>query len=118
MEKQKQTKESPSSGKATKRIAIIRIRGDVHMWKEIRDTLRHLNLSVVNNCVVIDDRGEYKGMIDKVKDYVTWGEIDSKTEKEKPVTIKNRIIRIVKKQNMTDIKVRRVGDKIRFWKES
>jgi large subunit ribosomal protein L30 len=79
MEKQKQIKESTSPGKATKRIAMVRIRGDVHMWKEIKDTLRHLNLEVVNNCAVIDDRGEYTGMITKVKDYITWGEIDAKT---------------------------------------
>ena len=46
------------------------------------------------------------------------GEIDAKTEKEKPASIKNRIIRIAKAHNMSSIKVRRVGDKIMFWKES
>ena len=44
-------------------------------------------------------------------------EIDAKTEKEKPASIKNRIFRIKKSMNMTDIEVRRVGDKVMFWKE-
>jgi len=45
------------------------------------------------------------------------GEIDSKTEKEKPASIKNRILRIKKSLNMNDLQVKRVGDKVLFWKE-
>jgi hypothetical protein len=44
-------------------------------------------------------------------------EIDSKTEKEKPATIKNRILRLKKSLNMNDLEVRRVGDKVAFWRE-
>ena len=44
-------------------------------------------------------------------------EIDAKTEKEKPASIKNRILRIKKSLNMTDLGVRRVGDKVMFWRE-
>ena len=46
------------------------------------------------------------------------GQIDAKDEGEKPASIKNRIVRIAKAQNMSNIKVRRLGDKIMFWKES
>ncbi|MBU4256341.1 MAG: 50S ribosomal protein L30, partial [Thermoplasmatales archaeon] len=45
----------------------------------IKDTLKMLNLTKVNHCVFIPETKEYKGMLQKVKDYVTWGEIDSDT---------------------------------------
>jgi hypothetical protein len=45
------------------------------------------------------------------------GKIGAKKEKEKPQTIKNRLIRIGKSLNMTDLKVRRVGDIVSFWRE-
>ena len=44
-------------------------------------------------------------------------EIDAKTEKEKPASIKNRILRLKKSLNMNDLQVRRVGDKVMFWRE-
>lgn len=59
-----------------KRIAVIRVRGKVHVRGSIEDTMKLLNLTRINHCVVIDNRDQYKGMIKKVKDYVTWGEID------------------------------------------
>jgi large subunit ribosomal protein L30 len=34
-----------------------------------------LGLARVNHCVVVDDSSSYKGMLQKVKDFVTWGEI-------------------------------------------
>lgn len=60
----------------SKRIAVIRVRGKVHVRGSIEDTMKLLNLTRVNHCVVIDNRDQYKGMIKKVKDYVTWGEIN------------------------------------------
>lgn len=59
-----------------KRIALIRVRGKVHVRESIEDTMKLLNLTRANHCVVIDDRPQYKGMITKVNDYVTWGEIN------------------------------------------
>lgn len=58
-----------------KRIAIVRVRGKVHVRKGIEDTMSFLNLTRVNHCVVVDNREEYLGMLKKVNDYVTWGEI-------------------------------------------
>jgi large subunit ribosomal protein L30 len=84
MEKQNKSS-SKKAGKAAvekKRLALIRIRGKVHLRGNIGDTLELLNLSTVNSCVVIDNRPEYKGMINKVNDYVTWGEVDAATFKE------------------------------------
>jgi large subunit ribosomal protein L30 len=60
-------------------FAVIRIRGRVGVRKEIEDTLKMLRLNAVNNCIVVPENPDYKGMIEKVKDFVTWGEIDFET---------------------------------------
>ncbi len=44
-------------------------------------------------------------------------EIDAKTEKEKPQTIRNRILRLKTSLEMTNLKVKRVGDIVMFWLE-
>ncbi|MCD4666370.1 50S ribosomal protein L30 [archaeon] len=64
-----------------KKIAIIRIRGKIGLKKGIKDTLNLLRLFNKHTCVVVDGNENYSGMIKKVKDYVTWGEIDSETFK-------------------------------------
>lgn len=80
MEKPKKQSKPKAAKENTekKRLALIRVRGKVHLAGEIADALAHLNLKDINSCVVIDDRPQYKGMIQQVKDYVTWGEIDAK----------------------------------------
>lgn len=57
------------------RVAVVRVRGNIGVRRDIRDTLKMLNLTRVNHCVFIDTRPTYKGMLQKVKDYVTWGEV-------------------------------------------
>tara|TARA_Y100000310_G_C20690729_1_gene822017 strand:- start:1257 stop:1730 length:474 start_codon:yes stop_codon:yes gene_type:complete len=65
-----------------KRIAIIRIRGKQKMKSEVADTLKMLRLYRQNGCVVVPSKPTYLGMINKAKDYITWGEIDEETFKE------------------------------------
>ncbi|MBT4174944.1 50S ribosomal protein L30 [archaeon] len=65
-----------------KRIAIIRIRGKQKMKSEVSDTLKMLRLYKQNGCVVVPSKATYLGMINKAKDYITWGEIDEETFKE------------------------------------
>ncbi len=67
-----------SGKKEQSKIAVIRIRGDVDVRRDIRETLRMLHLRRVNWAIVVDLTPAYKGMINKVKDFVTWGEIDDK----------------------------------------
>src|SRR3989338_991408 len=64
----------PKTAKSVK-IAIIRVRGKVRVKSDIEDTMRLLSLTRVNHCVVVDDTPQTNGMIKKIKDYVTWGEI-------------------------------------------
>jgi len=65
----------------SKQIAIIRVRGDLKKSQEVRDTLQMLKLYKKNSCVVVKNTDGYVGMLKKVKDVVTWGEIDKETFK-------------------------------------
>jgi len=59
--------------------AVVRIRGGVKTRKEIKDTMDMLRLTRVNHCVIVRKDPKMDGMIKKVKDFVTWGEINDKT---------------------------------------
>ncbi|MDD5253611.1 MAG: 50S ribosomal protein L30 [Candidatus Nanoarchaeia archaeon] len=65
-----------------KRIAIVRVRSSVETRKDVNDTMKMLRLYKTNTCVIVKNTPEVNGMIAKVKDYVTWGEIDTQTMKE------------------------------------
>ena len=60
-------------------IAVIRMRGTVKIKNDIRDTLAMLRLNRVNHCVLVRETPQYLGMLQKTKDYVTWGPIDRGT---------------------------------------
>jgi len=60
-------------------FAVIRIRGSAGKRKEIEDTLEILKLKKPNNCVIIPETKVYLGMLQKVKNLITWGRIDKKT---------------------------------------
>jgi large subunit ribosomal protein L30 len=64
-----------------KRIAVVRIRGGINVRGTIKDTMSMLKLYRQNYCVVVNGSASTKGMIDKIKDYVAWGEIDDETFK-------------------------------------
>lgn len=66
---------------ATK-IAVILVRGKVNLNEKLKDTLNMLNLPRKNSCIIIENTPTNMGMIKKVKDYITWGEIDEETYKE------------------------------------
>ena len=57
------------------RIAVIRVRGKANVNKEIKKTLEMLRLKAQNHCVIIKDTPAYLGMLQKAKDYITWGSI-------------------------------------------
>ncbi|ACX72077.1 MAG: 50S ribosomal protein L30 [Methanococci archaeon] len=59
--------------------AVVRIRGRIGVRRDIADTLKMLRLNKVNHCVIVPETETFKGMIQKVKDYVTYGEIDKDT---------------------------------------
>jgi len=59
--------------------AIIRLRGIPDTPYDIEYTLRLLRLVRKHHCVLYPDKPSIKGMLHKVKDWVTWGEIDRDT---------------------------------------
>ncbi|MBI2137711.1 uL30 family ribosomal protein [Candidatus Woesearchaeota archaeon] len=60
-------------------IAIVRVRGIIGTSNAVEDTLRMLHLFRKNYCTVIEDTPRNRGMVLKVKDFVTWGVLDDKT---------------------------------------
>ncbi|NIP41112.1 MAG: 50S ribosomal protein L30 [Candidatus Aenigmarchaeota archaeon] len=71
--------------------AVVRVRGGVNVRKELKDTLRMLRLTRINHCVLFRKDPKIEGMIKKVKDFVTWGEISDKVL-EKLVSQRGRML--------------------------
>lgn len=65
-----------------KKIAVIRVRGHLKISKKIIDTLDMLRLHNNNYCVIINDTPQNMGMIKKLRDFVTYGEIEEELLKE------------------------------------
>ncbi|MGC9059277.1 MAG: 50S ribosomal protein L30 [Candidatus Aenigmatarchaeota archaeon] len=59
--------------------AVIRIRGTVGVPKRIEDTLKLLRLKTLYSCNIVPENDSYRGMLEKVKDFVTYGEIERET---------------------------------------
>lgn len=63
------------------KLALIRIRGLCKVKSTISDTLDMFGLSKKHSCVVLEDSPSVKGMIKKIENYVTWGEISDEALK-------------------------------------
>ena len=55
---------------------VVRARSDVKVERSIRETMGYMNLTRVNHAVIIPDNAQYRGMLQKAKDYITWGQAD------------------------------------------
>ena len=76
------TTKTKNKEQSIKKIVVIRVRGKIHLTHKLRKTFEMLNLYNKNGCVVIDSKPSLMGMVKKVKDYVTWGEITEENYKE------------------------------------
>lgn len=65
--------------KDAKCLAVVRVRGTINVRKDIQDTLRMLNLTGNCHATLIDNRPSYLGMLQKVQNHVTWGEVSKET---------------------------------------
>lgn len=70
-------------------ILLVRLRSDVNVTKRVRDTLGYLNLTRVNHATIVPDTPEYHGMVNKVRDHITFGTVDAQTV-EKLLTERGR----------------------------
>jgi len=59
--------------------AIVQLRGEVNINRDIRDTLEMLNLGRVNHATFVPEEPTYTGMITKVNDFVAHGEPSAET---------------------------------------
>lgn len=62
-----------------KSLVVVRIRGTVSAQREARETLELLHLTHTNHAVIVDSRPAYKGMLQRVNAYVTYGEPTAET---------------------------------------
>ncbi|MBI2545342.1 MAG: 50S ribosomal protein L30 [Candidatus Aenigmarchaeota archaeon] len=60
-------------------LAVVRIKGIVGMSHHVKDTLKMLRLDTTNSCSIIPETKIYRGMIQVIKDHVTFGEVDKET---------------------------------------
>lgn len=78
---EKKTEERKHEPKGKGMVAVILIRGILGVTQNIIDTMDILRLRRKNVCVIIESTPSNMGMVNKVKDYVTWGEVDDSTVK-------------------------------------
>lgn len=64
------------------KVAIVQVRGGIGMNGKVKETLKFLGLHRKNSCAIVDPNDSVKGMILKIKDYVTWGEVSQEVVKE------------------------------------
>ena len=79
-------------------ICVIRIHGRVGLRKEVVNSLNRLRLRKKYSCIVINPTKEQTGMINKLRDFVAFGEINEKTF-EKLIEKRGQIIDKKKKIN-------------------
>ena len=56
---------------------VIRVRGTTGVIQNIADTLDMLRLNRISHAVLVEENPSYEGMLQKAKDYITWGEVDA-----------------------------------------
>ena len=80
--------------KNEKLLAVIRISGMVKVKKDIKETLNRLRLRRKYSCVLVNSNKNIEGMLEKVKFYTAYGEINKETLekliKEKAESVEGR----------------------------
>jgi len=91
------------------KLAVIRITGKTDLNKKIKSTLDMMRLYKKNTCVILENNPSNMGMVNRLKDYATWGEIDQETfkmlvkKRAKAVGIKKDVEYILKEKLNTDL---------------
>jgi len=71
-----------SKQESSHKIAAILVRGTIGIKIVFKDTLKMLNLRKRNSCVILEKTPSNTGMLNKVKDFITYGEINDATLQE------------------------------------
>lgn len=57
----------------------IRVRGSIHAKHDLVQTLEELRLNRPNHATIVPEDPSYRGMLDKVQGYITWGQVSNET---------------------------------------
>jgi large subunit ribosomal protein L30 len=60
-------------------LAVVKVRGTIRAQRETRETLDMLRIGRTNHAVLVDNRPAVMGMLKRVQNYVTWGEVSKET---------------------------------------
>ncbi|MBM4400643.1 MAG: 50S ribosomal protein L30 [Crenarchaeota archaeon] len=95
--------------KADKRkcLAVVKVRGTIRAQREARETLDMLRLARSNHAVLVDNRPSYMGMLYRVQNYVTWGEVS----KENVAMLLKKRGRLAGGKKLTDEYAQKIGYK-------
>jgi len=63
-------------------IALVRIKGRVGLSRDINETLDRLRLRKKYTCVIIEGTPEQTGMLERIQDFVAYGDITEDTLKQ------------------------------------
>lgn len=88
-------------------LVVVKITGTIRAQKEARETLQFLRLTHTNHAVIIDNRPAYKGMLQLVNSYITYGE---PTKETVAMMLKKRA-RLEGGKKLTDEYIQKVGYK-------
>jgi large subunit ribosomal protein L30 len=70
---------NPMTEKKGRCLALIRLRGNVGIRKEFEYVFKLLHLTRKNHVTLLEETESSLGMIRKIKDYSTWGEVTLET---------------------------------------
>jgi len=88
-------------------LAVIRVRGVSDVFREINETLKMLHLTRNCHATLIDDRPSYLGMLRKVQNQVTWGEVS----KDITVHLLRKRGKLVGNKKLTEEHLKEIGYK-------
>lgn len=86
-------------------LAVIRVRGVGDASPEVEDTLKMLRLHRNCHATLIDNRPSYVGMLEKAKNFLTWGEIS----KENVMLLLKKRGRLIGNKKLTDEEIKKLG---------
>lgn len=93
------------SKKEAKCLIVVRIRGVIDASREVKNTLKMLNLKRTNHAVIVRNTPAYLGMLRKVQNYITWGEPTEETI----ISLIKKWGRLVGDKKITDEYAKKVG---------
>lgn len=60
-------------------LAVLRLRGNVNIWRELEYVFKLMHLTRKNHLTLMRGSPLNLGMIRRIKDYATWGEVSQET---------------------------------------